>query len=257
MSPSPKRRVQGASVALLVAAAALAAGPLTWAAADQATPAAESVSAFMSEPFVKQTGPKSLTVDLSADPRAAQKLAAMSDETLDGFTVQIEGIDVQSASERRATDSRALATAQEAPAQLCAEIPTGERSADGATAAYLGCDPITGKESWGASESGDAGVSLGRALDTVLAHHFPDASIPATKVTSADGAFTVSFAPEAGEIASASSDGNALYKDLLFTAYSNGAVDNVTYTLDGDCRAWAQATGGDMCSVISLPIVLR
>src|SRR5690606_7109183 len=93
--------------------------------------------------------------------------------------------------------------------------------------------------------------------DEVLAAYLPGAGLAPTTVHLDGGAATVdvdgAFAealPEAGVYP------GDVWEALLFTAHSNGAVDSVTFTLDGDCLAFAYATGGDMCAPTALPLDL-
>jgi len=215
-------------------------------------------------------------VDVARDPEAADAWLEDSARLLDGWTVVVAGTDPLTGPDRADLDADALA-ADGQPTDVppaagdCPEIPDGPRSSDGATTPYLGCGPgaavrptgglqavaegqaVQGQEITG--ESADA--TLASAVDEVLAAYLPGAGLAPTTVHLDGGAATVdvdgAFAealPEAGVYP------GDVWEALLFTAHSNGAVDSVTFTLDGDCLAFAYATGGDMCAPTALPIDL-
>ena len=89
----------------------------------------------------------------------------------------------------------------------------------------------------------------------MLASYFPEAGLAPTTVQVAEGAATVDVAGGLEDaLAETGVYPGEVWQALLFTAHSNGAIDSVTFTLDGDCLAFAYATGGDMCAVTDLPI---
>lgn len=140
---------------------------------------------------------------------------------------------------------------------LCPDIPQGPRSDGGSTVPYLGCDVETGQEHFGAAVTGDVVKSLGTALDQVLAYWFPGADLPSVMVTMSDGDMVVDLPGRVATFQLFGADGMALDRALMFTAYSNGAVSTVRFHIDGDCHRYALMVGGDTCSTVKLPIVLR
>lgn len=230
-------------------------------------------------------------VDVARDPEAADAWLEESARLLDGWTVVVAGTEPLAGPERADLDAAALAATEQPTTEQstteqrsamppsamppvdggCPEIPDGPRSPDGGTTPYLGCGPgapveptgglqataegqaVRGQEITGAS----ADATLAAAVDEVLAAYLPGAGLAPTTVHLDHGAATVdvdaAFAqalPEAGVYP------GDVWEALLFTVHSNGAVDSVTFTLDGDCLAFAYATGGDMCAPTALPIEL-
>lgn len=197
-------------------------------------------------------------VDVAQDPAAADAWLGESGEVLDGWTVVVAGLGTQTGEERAAQDSATVAGDPPSTAEPCPDLPTGPRSADGATTPYLGCGPNGGVQATSRTATkGSATTTLATAVDEVLAGYLPGADLPPTKVRIAEGEATVDVA--AGFEQALSDAGvypGDVWQALLFTAHSNGALDSVRFTLDGDCLAFAYATGGDMCASTDLPIEL-
>lgn len=199
-------------------------------------------------------------VDVARDPAAADAWLDESAEVLDGWTVVVAGMESKPGKERAELDAEAVADdpAPPAGADQCPDIPEGPRSGNGATTPYLGCGPSEGVHATARTvKGGPSTTTLAKAVDEVLASYLPGADLPPTKVRITKGEATVDVA--AGfERALADADiyPGDVWQALLFTAHSNGAIDSVRFTLDGDCLAFAYATGGDMCASTDLPIEL-
>lgn len=244
-----------AAVALLVPAAAFSA-----AGKDQATAQLELRQELLSESLVTDVSEADQTVrvDVAQDPAAAGKWLDESAEVLDGWTVVVGGMDKKSGKERAELDAEAVADDPVSPDETCPDIPEGPRSDNGGTTPYLGCGPSAGVHATARTvEGGSSGTTLAKAVDEVLASYLPGANLPHTKVRIAKGEATVDVA--AGFEQALSDAGvypGDVWQALLFTAHSNGAINSVRFTLDGDCLAFAYATGGDMCASTDLPIDL-
>ncbi|GAA4701133.1 hypothetical protein APR04_000197 [Promicromonospora umidemergens] len=197
-------------------------------------------------------------VDVATDPAAAGAWLDESGEVLDGWTVVVEGMDAKTGEERARLDAEAVAGDPPSTTESCPELPQGPRSADGATTPYLGCEPAGGVQSTARSvEGGASTTTLAKAVDQVLAAHLPGADLPRTKVRIVKGEATIDVAAGFEQaLADAGVYPGDVWKALLFTAHSNGAIDSVKFTLEGDCLAFAYATGGDMCASTDLPIDL-
>ncbi|WP_129784623.1 GerMN domain-containing protein [Promicromonospora panici] len=197
-------------------------------------------------------------VDVAQDPAAADAWLDESAEVLDGWTVVVAGMESKPGKERAELDAEAVADDPVPPAEECPEIPEGPRSGNGATTPYLGCGPNEGVHATARTvKGGPSTTTLAKAVDEVLASYLPGADLPSTKVRISKGEATVDVA--AGferALAHADVDPGDVWQALLFTAHSNGAIDSVRFTLDGDCLAFAYATGGDMCASTDLPIEL-
>lgn len=196
-------------------------------------------------------------VDVARDATAAEEWLDESGEVLDGWTVVVAGVDTASGEERAALDAEGVADDPPSTTE-CPDVPEGPRSADGATTPYLGCGPDAGvQETARTLTGGPSSTTLAGAVDEVLGSYLPGANLAPTKVRVAKGEATVDVA--AG-FEQALSDAEVypgdVWQALLFTAHSNGAISSVKFTLDGDCLAFAYATGGDMCASTDLPIDL-
>ncbi len=245
-----------AAVALLVPAAAFSA-----AGRDQVEAQLQLQQELLGQSVVTDVDEAGqvVRVDTAQDPAAAEVWLDESAEVLDGWTVVVGGTQSLSGEERAELDQQESAT-DTPPDASCPELPEGPRSEDGSTTPVLGCG--TGQDvqlTAGAVRATEGGPTrtLGTAVDDVLASYLPGADLAATKVQLTKGEATVDVA--AGFEQALSDAGvypGDVWQALLFTAYSNGAVDSVTFTLDGDCLAFAYATGGDMCASTDLPIDL-
>jgi hypothetical protein len=197
-------------------------------------------------------------VDVTRDPAAADVWLDESAEVLDGWTVVVAGMESKPGKERAQLDAEAVADDPPLPAEECPEIPEGPRSGNGATTPYLGCGPSEGVHATARTvKGGPSTTTLAKAVDEVLASYLPGADLPPTKVRITEGEATVDVAARFEQaLATADVYPGDVWQALLFTAHSNGAIDSVKFTLDGDCLAFAYATGGDMCASTDLPIEL-
>jgi hypothetical protein len=245
-----------AAAAVLVPAAAFSA-----AGQDQAAAQLQLRQELLGESFVTDVSEADqvVRVDVAQDPEAAEAWLDESSTVLDGWTVVMGGMEQRSGKERARLDREAFA-ADTPPDTSCPDVPDGPRSKDGSTMPLLGCG--TGEDvqlTAGAMRATTGGPSrtLATAVDDVLASYLPDADLAPTKARITKGRATVDVA--AG-FADALSDAGVypgdVWQALLFTAHSNGDIDSVKFTLDGDCLAFAYATGGDMCVATDLPIEL-
>jgi hypothetical protein len=198
-------------------------------------------------------------VDVAQDPAAADTWLDESAEVLDGWTVVVEGMDTTSGEERAALDADAMAQDLPVAAERCPEIPDTPRSDDGATTPFVGCGPAGGVQetSTRTISKGSSSATLAKAVDEVLASYLPEADLRPTKVRVTEGEATVDVAPGFEQaLTDAGVYPGDVWQALLFTAHSNGAIDSVRFTVDGDCLAFAYATGGDMCASTDLPVEL-
>jgi hypothetical protein len=244
-----------AAAALLVPVAALSA-----VGRDQVAAQAQLRQELLAESVVTDVSEAEqvVRVDVAKDPEAAGTWLDESGEVLDGWTVVVEGMDTQAGEDRARLDAEAVAGDPPSTAEPCPEIPQGPRSADGATTPYLGCGPAGGVQSTARSvEEGASTTTLAKAVDQVLAAQLPGADLARTKVRIVKGEATVDVAAGFEQaLADAGVYPGDVWQALLFTAHSNGAIDSVKFTLDGDCLAFAYATGGDMCASTDLPVEL-
>ncbi|MFI6424444.1 hypothetical protein [Promicromonospora sp. NPDC050880] len=269
-----------AAAALLVPVAALSA-----VGQDQAAVVLQQRQELLAQSVVTDVSEAEqvVRVDVARDPEAADAWLDESADLLDGWTVVVAGTDAPSGEDRAQGDAEAMAGDPPSGAGACPEVPGGPRSPEGATTPYLGCGPATSVQATGAQQrsggqqsldeqqatgaqqattgqtitQGPPRATLARAVDEVLAAYLPGADLAPTTVHLDHGAATVDVAPGFEE---AMSDAGVypgdVWQALLFTAHSNGALDSVTFTVDGDCLAFAYATGGDMCAPTDLPIEL-
>ncbi|MBE1878440.1 GerMN domain-containing protein [Myceligenerans pegani] len=218
--------------------------------------------AFLASPIVTEFSESTRVarVDVSKDPRVANEWLEESADVMDGWTIVVGGFEVEPGAERRAADEAvgnpgAPGVAGAAP--VCPDIPQGSRSTDGSTTPDLGCDLATGERRTGEPSAGEPSDTLATAVDDTLSALLPDADLAPAKVRLVAGAATVDVATGFDDaLADGAAHPSDVWQALLFTAHSNGAVDSVTFTLDGDCLAFAYASGGDMCVATTLPIEL-
>ncbi|MFC8797425.1 hypothetical protein ACFT2C_06810 [Promicromonospora sp. NPDC057138] len=244
-----------AAAALLVPAAAFSAAGQGQAAAQlqqQEELLAESVVTDVSE------ADQVVHVDVAQDPAAADAWLDESAEVLDGWTVVVGGMGSKPGKKRAQLDAEAVAGDPAPSAEECPDIPEGPRSHNGATTPYLGCGPNEGVQATARTvKGGPSKTTLATAVDEVLASYLPGAGLPPTKVRITKGQATVDVAAGFEQaLADAAVDPGEVWQALLFTAHSNGSIHSVKFTLDGDCLAFAYATGGDMCASTDLPIEL-
>jgi hypothetical protein len=201
---------------------------------------------------------KTVRVDVAKDPAAADAWLQESATVLDGWTVVVAGMDAKPGEERARLDAEAVAGDPPSTDKPCPETPVGPRSANGATTAYLGCEPAGGVQATARSvKKGPSSTTLAQAVDEVLASYLPDADLAPTTVRIDKREATVDVAAGFEQaLADAAVYPGDVWQALLFTAHSNGSIDSVRFTLDGDCLAFAYATGGDMCASTDLPIDL-
>lgn len=206
---------------------------------------------LLSLPFVTREADGSIGVDFGPDPRAAYQALAEVQGQLDGVTITIKGVDVLSPAERQAHGRVLSAHDKQLEPQHCSYIPSGERSTDGSTTPYFGCDPATGSEKTGPPVGGAFTESLETALGSALAEEVPELRGLVPDVEADGGNIVVSFPQQFATVLGGmgTSDQFLVSSHLWFTAYSNGLVETVQFTVAGDCLAYAAATGGDMCVV--------
>jgi hypothetical protein len=245
-----------AAVALLVPTAAFSA-----AGHDQAAAELQQRQELLGESVVTDVSEADqvVHVDVAQDPAAADAWLDESAQVLDGWTVVVEGTDTTSAEERADLDAEAMAGDPPRTAVPCPEIPEGPRSEEGATTPFVGCGTTGGVQATAARTitKGSASATLAKAVDEVLASYLPGAHLAPTTVRITKGEATVDVAAGFEQaLTGAGVYPGDVWQALLFTAHSNGALDAVRFTLDGDCLAFAYATGGDMCASTDLPIDL-
>lgn len=244
-----------AAAALLIPVAAFSA-----AGRDQAAAQLQLRQELLTESLVTDVSEADQTVrvDVSQDPAAADAWLEESAQVLDGWTVVVAGMDSTTGKERERLDAEATAGDPPATTEPCPELPEGSRSTDGATTPYLGCEPAGGVQATARSvQKGSSTTTLAKAVDQVLAFYLPGSGLATTTVRISEGEATIDVAAGFEQaLADAGVYPGDVWQALLFTAHSNGAIDSVRFTLDGDCLAFAYATGGDMCSTTDLPIEL-
>ncbi|MBL0888015.1 hypothetical protein [Myceligenerans indicum] len=205
------------------------------------------------------TSARTVTVDMSREPDAVYAWMDEVSKDLDGWTIEVAGLDAPDGKARAALDAAASDAEGDRPVapQSCPDVPTGARTDGRTTVPYLGCDPATGHEPAAASVRGGLRHSLGAAVDTVLAEMIPGADMAPARTSVARGRAVVDLPagfPEAA--ARAPVPAYEIDRALIFTAYSNGALDSVRFRVAGDCLAYATAVDGDMCTTVPLPVAL-
>lgn len=202
---------------------------------------------------------RTVTVDMAADPEAVYAWMHGASGDFEGWTVDVIGLEALGGEERAAFD--AAAGGEESPrgtaARACPDLPAGTRTDGDSTVPYLGCDPVTGHEPAATPVRGGLRHSLGTAVDVALAELIPGADLAASAVHVAGGDAVVDLPagfPDA--VANAPVPSYEVDRVLIFTAYSNGALDSVRFRVAGDCLAYASAVGGDMCATVPLPVRL-
>jgi hypothetical protein len=250
-----------AAAALLVPGAAFAAAGQNRAATQlQQLQQRQERQDLLAEPVVTDVSEaeRVVHVDVARDPAAADAWLAESAEVLDGWTVVVAGMESRPGKERAELDAEAVADDPAPAAEACPATPEGPRSDNGATTPYLGCGPSEGVHATARTvRGGPSTTTLAKAVDEVLAAYLPGADLPPTTVRIAKGEATVDVAAGFEQaLSEAGVHPGDVWQALLFTAHSNGAIDSVKFTLDGDCLAFAYATGGDMCASTDLPIEL-
>lgn len=239
---------------LLIAAIITASG---WAATG-ASPeqprggAAPELADFLSLPFVEEKPDGGIVVDFSSDPDAAFAALEAAEQALQEVEITVTGLGVVTPNDRRQEDAELSRLDVPVSKPLCPDQPAGSRSLDGSTIAYLGCDPSDGKEIRSQAFAGSIGESLTAAIEQVLAVHLPDRELGTVTVKVSDGAVVVDLPMEIGRPPGLpKADGRALAQALIFTAYSNGNIDSIRFTIGDDCLVYAFAVGGDSCSTVA------
>jgi hypothetical protein len=242
----------------------LAGGMATWASVAIAkapapadlTAAERELAEFLELPYVEERSDGVIEVDFSENPNAAFAALTEAQDVLEGREVTVAGMGVQDRVTRRSDDLELGRKDAPVQAARCPDLPTGARSTNGSTVAYLGCDATTGRVSTGAPVTGDLEKSLRAAFIQAAAIAFPDAELASVQVSMRDGAATLDL-PSSVLSTSMETEGLALDQALIHTAYSNGAVESLEVTVNGDCLAYALLVGGDMCAVVSLTEIVR
>ncbi|MBE1874601.1 hypothetical protein [Myceligenerans pegani] len=202
---------------------------------------------------------RTATVDMSRSPEAVHAWMDETSAELDGWTIEVTGLDAPDGEERAALDAAAAEAEGDRPVEppACPDLPVGARTDDGSTVPYLGCDPATGHEPPAAPVRGGVRHSLGAAVDMVLAELIPGADLAASRASVSGGQAVVDLPADfPGAAANAPVPAHEIDRALLFTAYSNGALDSVRFRVAGDCLAYATAVDGDMCATVPLPVEL-
>jgi hypothetical protein len=233
----------------------LAGGMATWASVAIAkapapadlTAAERELAEFLELPYVEERSDGVIEVDFSENPNAAFAALTEAQDVLEGREVTVAGMGVQDRVTRRSDDLELGRIDAPVQAARCPDLPTG---------AYLGCDATTGRVSTGAPVTGDLEKSLRAAFIQAAAIAFPDAELASVQVSMRDGAATLDL-PSSVLSTSMETEGLALDQALIHTAYSNGAVESLEVTVNGDCLAYALLVGGDMCAVVSLTEIVR
>ena len=216
------------------------------------------LAAFEALPFVSRVEGRenAYAVDWTdVDPAVVGAALEAASDALDGAVIRHRGLEVLPGPERAKMDNELGKQQAEqlpkwnGPSDLCPGKPLVERSDDGSTMAYLGCDPITGPATWSPKHAGDARDSLTAAVHTVLMA----LDVNETVAVRVDGGSAVVDLPATVlDLHLHKADGSDLYTALMFTVFSNGAIDEVEFLVDGDCLLFAFAVGGDSCSVVSM-----
>ncbi len=247
------RLTGGAGV--VVAALCLSATAATW---SQAASDAAGAARRLDDPGIAATGPSTIAVDFSS-PLAVQLLedALTGTDALDGLAIHATGLPVLSPSERHASDEAAGAAVEPSgPGQRpsCALEPTGPRSSNGSTTAYLGCDPVDGP-AWSQAFPGLPSESLGAATGAVIDQYLTREPDDIATLEQAPGHVELSLSKALGaRLAQLDpDDASMLLTDLRFTVHTNGAIERVDLTIEGSCLAFAHAVGGDMCGQLAFP----
>lgn len=218
-----------------------------------------SVRRIDASPIARYVGDKTIVVDASGGFGAVHQLLKGQDKALDGWTIRVTGIPRATRSQIRRDDQRLMRNDPKVSASQCPSKPDSPRLAHGRTSAYLGCNETTGHERHSAVIVGPVDAGLKEAVGKVLNNAFPHSDHWAEVVVSVDrdGNASVSLPVEFGEAMRTKlpSEKYAMYRDLLFTAYSNADLTSVSYTIDGDCLAYAFAVGGDMCATSDLTTI--
>ena len=190
----------------------------------------------------------SLSVDLSI-PGAENALVEALGEH-DGRTIRVEGIEVLPSDERRARDLALagpdLAMERRASDPLCPPEPFGPRSDE--LTVHLWCDPSAGPTTRSVS-SGSLSKDISEATAQILDRWIEIPRSEITVIENGDGKYEVDLSSNAGrQIANLGfAVGTEIITDINFTGYSHFGIDELTFTIDGDCVAFHVATGGDMC----------
>lgn len=210
-------------------------------------------------------------ITLRVDPGAWQAEIDTTEQLFDllaggkeDLSVTVEGIRVLTPVERRRLDARLelgdLAAGRSVQVETkCTDIPTGPRSEDGATTPIFPCDDEAHATSTGEIVMGDASATLARAVEQVLASALPSQTIDSVSVVRDGSYFRVDIDERVADQVSRLGQANAVLLDhaLLSTAHTNGEIRSIQFTVDGNCRRWATAVGGDQCATVSLPISLK
>ncbi|MBO0607651.1 hypothetical protein [Myceligenerans salitolerans] len=202
-----------------------------------------------------------VTVDMSRDPEAVYSWMNDADAGagLDGWTVEVAGLDLPDGKQRAALDAASSEAEGDRAVepQSCPDLPTEPRTDGTATVPYLGCDPATGHEPPAAPVRGGLRHSLGTAVDVVLAELMPGADLSASEAVVTDGRAVVDLPATFPRAAAAAPvPAHEIDRALVFTAHSNGALDSVRFRVAGDCLAYALAVDGDVCATVPLPVEL-
>ena len=211
-----------------------------------------SVTKIDASPIARYAGDHTIVIDASGGFAAVDRLLKGKDNALEGWTIRIAGLPRATPAQIRRGDRRLMRNDAKVPPPRCPSQPESPRLTHGRTAAYLGCDEATGQERRGSEISAPADVGLKKAVEQVLHRAFPDVGRWGAIDVEVNqrGEARVSLPAEFGEVMAGAlpDEQYAMYRDLLFTAYSNAELTSVGYTITGDCLAYAVAVGGDTCA---------
>ncbi len=251
------RKPLAASAAAVLSATALVASGPSQAASDQPDPAPPpAVRKVVDSPIAEYAGGRTIEIDASGGFGAAHRLISENDDALEGWTIRFTGLATATGKQRQRDDERLMRSDPPiAPPKCPAEPPLTSR-APGRTIAYLGCNRTTGHETRGHAIAKSADHSLEEAVGDVLRSRFPDLEAwerVAARI-SPEGEATVSLPADFVESMQRSQKAEQyeMYRNLVFTAHSNGDIKSVGFTVEGDCLAYAMAVGGDICATEDL-----
>jgi hypothetical protein len=231
-------------------------------AATNATPSGElKAPAFLDTAVARLDATHQITVDFSKDPAAAEAFLQKSTEALDGYTVNVIGIDVVPSATRAERDAHApasISSGEVVPTETswsCVTKATGTSRAR----AFRGCTHR--QPTWTAvaaaspASAPDSRTGEGDLTAAMLASY--QAAVTRLDVTPIPGAGfdvaldgshatvnmrgTMPAPPIPGDI------GQEITNWLTATAFSDASVDTIDFTFNGDCTNYGLATGGDAC----------
>jgi hypothetical protein len=252
-----RRRV----LACLLTAGTIATGCVIATSSSSPTNAAASRQAagpaWLDSRVARFDAPHEITVDFT-DEVAAHAFLDKNMDNLDGYTINVIGMDTVPSATRAQRDAEAWKAVPPAKDVLLKTSWSCVMEAKGASGvrAFRGC--VDAHATWGAVAGASAVSSRPSQTDVAKAelasYRAAAVTLGITPVSHAGfevalhgSHATINMTGTRSQALKEGDPGQEMVWWLTATAFSNASIDSVEFTFNGDCTAFGVATGGDTC----------